>query len=590
MLQDFTLLTASSWKSQAALNLDQLKTAVQYLLRQNNLPDLAKFSDVALPSTTIASTVSSTEVIDETPSVQDDSDLVPPPMSNLYSLTENHHPHAVATARELDFIDRGIISLFESQDLFNHYRDHINPLLWGGALCSHQTLAESRQSSPLLTAAVLAVAALHRPEKRSVQTTYDIFVAVIKSSCLARGQNLDDIRGLCVGAFYMTNMSWRIVSRAVRIATEMNLHWRGRTDSHERLRLWYVLYVCDHQFAIAYGRPPLMHDDVAIRNVDKFLSSHQATNGDMRLIAQVNVFRILAEAYFLYGCEPDQELNESDFEKLRLLNVQIDQWRVQFQSKHIDMPTYGSFPLKGHVLYYHFARFHLNSMSLRGIKFHDTLSWDRREAANTAISAATSTLKLIIEEPDLNKALLGLPIFTHTMIAMCASFILKMAIAFGTRTQDGMTILVSKDLSDLGLTFYTIEAIKLVQDFTNVLASVGEHVSQRHLARHIVTGLKELLQRFRTEADHLLFSRINSVRAESGANSGLLPSRPVSRNEHRPNTAEAKPPTLDVGFLENTITFDGFDSDPLSMSIAGNFDWGFDDNFLWQTEYQDFQF
>lgn len=590
MLEATTVLTLGRWKAQTTSGLDQLKAAVQYLLRQNNLPELAKFSNGTLPSVTTASTVSPTDIANETPSVQDDSDLVLPPMSNLYSLTETRNSHAVATTRELDFIDKGIISLSESQDLFNHYRDHINPLLWGGALCSHQTLAESRQSSTLLTAAVLTVAALHRPEKRSVQTTYDVFVSVVKSSCLARAQNLDDIRGLCIGAFYITNMSWRIVSRAVRIATEMNLHRRGRTDSHERLRLWYVLYVCDHQFAIAYGRPPLMHDDVAIRNVDKFLSSHQATNGDMRLIAQVDVFRILAEAYFLYGCDPDQELDESDFEKLRLLNVQIDQWRVQFQSKHTDMPTYGSYPLKGHVLYYHFARFHLNSMSLRGIKFQDTPSWDRREAANTAISAATSTLKLIIEEPDLNRALFGLPIFTHTMIAMCASFILKMAIAFGTRTQDGMSVLVPKDLSAMGLTFYTGDAVKLVQDFTDVLALVGEHVSQRHLAKHIVVGLNELLQRFRMEADHLVFSRLGSIRAGIAANPGLLPSRPVSRNENRLNPAEARPATLDMGFLENATTFDGFDNDPLSISMAGNFDWGFDDNFLWQTEYQDFQF
>lgn len=505
-------------------------------------------------------------------------------MSNLYSLIESRHVQQLPATKEPDFINRGIITSTEAEELFIHYRDHINPLLWGGALCSHQTLADLRNSSTLLLAAVLTVAALHGPERKLVQTTYDVFVSVIKASCLARGQSLDDIRGLCVGAFYITNMSWRIISRAVRIATEMNLHRRGRSDSHERLRLWYVLYVCDHQCAIAYARPPLMHDDVAIRNIDQFLSSHQATNGDMRLIAQVEIFRILAEAYFLYGCEADQKLQESEFEKLRLLNVQVDQWRVRFQSQHTDMPMYGSYPLKSHILHYHFARFHLNSMALRGITLKDSLSWDRREAANMAISAATSTLKLIIEEQDLSKALVGLPLFTHTMIAMCASFVLKVATAFGAQSEDGLHIVVPKDLTAMGLALYTSDAVNLVRDFTDTLTAIGGNVSQRHLAKHIVLGLRELLQRFSTTGQERLFSKLSTARASSGSVE-MLPSRPVSRNQARP-VASQLTNAFDLGPYETSNTSDIFNPDLFSVPI--NFEWGFDDNLLWQTENHDF--
>ena len=211
-----------------------------------------------------------------------------------------------------DFITRGIVPIAEAEFLFDHFRCRINPLLWDGMLCSHKTLSAARASSSLLVATVLTVAALHIPNReQSLRATYDAFVSLMRASCLLRSHNLDDVRGLCIGAFYLTSLSWALCSRAVRVATEMNLHKsslqfaRGSLESYERIRLWYVLYVCDHQFALAYGRPPMMHDDAAIRNADKLLTSGLSSDGDRGLVAQVKLFRILAECYFTYGCDAD---------------------------------------------------------------------------------------------------------------------------------------------------------------------------------------------------------------------------------------------------------------------------------------------
>ncbi|KIX01094.1 uncharacterized protein Z518_10160 [Rhinocladiella mackenziei CBS 650.93] len=611
----------ASWKAQATSTIEQLRSAVQRLLQHNNLPELSRFGPVLSPIRPISTTsngsnkVSPGNFLSEGPSVaisEDDSELIPLPMNNLYTLTEPRNSRLIrvdpADANGPDFISRGVVSTAEAEYLFSHYRDHINPLLWDGVLCPHRSLHDARRASTLLVATVLTVAALQTSGREKIlHAVHDAFVSLMRGSCLLRSQSLDDIRGLCIGAFYLTSLSWALCSRAVRVATEMNLHKSslqlrgGSPEAYERVRLWYVLYVCDHQFALAYGRPPMMHDDAAIRNVDKFLSNDLSTNGDRKLIAQVNLFRILADAYFMYGCDADLELEEKDFQRLRSFNVSIDQWRLAYQLRSSDTPLYRTYPSKEIVLYYHFARFQLNSMSLRGISAHNApekvsyadLSFDRREAANIAIEAARGTLKLIVEEPDLCMALVGMPIFAHAMIAVCASFLLKLAVVFGTPatrlTPLDHKIVVSRDLTRLGLTFHAEDALSLVQDLTRVLSAMADKASHRHVARHVVTGLKEVLQRF-TRVD----GGPNFVYSRSGNN------QPISTTYHpyptlsysnstNPATRRNSSSNLDLetgatsSQVERSTNFDpvshNLNQDP--FDLMGDLDWRFNDSVLW---------
>jgi hypothetical protein len=87
--------------------------------------------------------------------LQDDtSDLVPLPMNNLYNLTDPTKSSLIrvdpSDVNGPDLIDQGVLSHTEAEYLFNFYRDHINPLLLDGMLCSHKTLDEARQSSSFL--------------------------------------------------------------------------------------------------------------------------------------------------------------------------------------------------------------------------------------------------------------------------------------------------------------------------------------------------------------------------------------------------------------------------------------------------------
>lgn len=276
----------------------------------------------------------------------EDPELVPAPMRSLYEVTKLRNlrndtgEKPRMTLLEEDFVSRGCISGEEADELFAYFSRTMNQLLWGGIVLPHKDLTSVRRSSSLLSAAVLTVAALHIPNRTdTLNKCYSEYVSLVCNMSLTRSHTLDDVRALCIGAFWLSDLSWKLSGHAVRIATEMGLHLslqklvRGQADQYERAQLWYLLYVCDHHFSIAYGRPPVIHDDMSVKNYETFLRSPSVVPGDIRLMAQVALFVILTEAYRTFGSDVEQALTEEDFRQLRVFNVAIDQWRLLWQPR-----------------------------------------------------------------------------------------------------------------------------------------------------------------------------------------------------------------------------------------------------------------
>ncbi|CAG7939645.1 unnamed protein product [Penicillium nalgiovense] len=505
------------WKSQANATMNQLQAAVSHLLRQAGLPELSTYapgdtlngpSPAASyhghhPSVDRSQTQTSHQeglgvVMDVTrePSPEQDlqdPELVPAPMRSLYEVTKlrnlrnNHVEAPKQTLLEEDFISRRLISLHEAEELFAYFSRTMNQLLWGGIILVHRDLTSVRRASTLLSAAVLTVAALHIPNRtETLNRCYSEYVSLVSNMALTRAHTLDDIRGLCVGAFWLSELSWKLSGHAVRIATEMGLHQsyqrltRGHVDQYERAQLWYLLYVCDHHFSIAYGRPPVIHEDVVIRNYETFLALPMVVPGDIRLLAQVALFMILTEAYRMFGSDTEQALTDEDFGQLRVYNVAVDQWRLLWQPRSADSAYVRTYPSKGVVLHYHFAKFQLNSLALRALSPSNTpvFSMDRKESANIAISSAMACLNMVLEEPDIRDAIVGVPIFTHTMVTFSAVFLLKVAINWNTAY----------------LSINSRQVRRLVERVIELMNCVS--AGERHLTRHIARGLGKMLERF----------------------------------------------------------------------------------------------
>lgn len=109
---------------------------------------------------------------------------------------------------------------------------------------------------------------------------------------------------------------------------------------------------------------------------------------------------------------------------------------------------------------------------------------DRKESANIAISAAMSTLSLVLEEPDIRDAIIGVPLFTHTMVTFSAVFLLKVAVNWNSSAYLSVDVPRVQDLIE-----------KVIDLLTHVRAG------ERHITRHIASGLSKMLERFKEEQD-----------------------------------------------------------------------------------------
>ncbi|KAG6366532.1 hypothetical protein INS49_000709 [Diaporthe citri] len=313
----------------------------------------------------------------------------------------------------------------------------------------------------------------------------------------SRYHSVDDVRALCIAAFWLSEVSWKLSGHAIRIATELNIHqsfsraMEGDREHFLRARLWYMLYVCDKHFSIAYGRPPMIAESLQIRDHELFLQSPFADALDRRILSQVSLMQILTRIYdrFIEGSKGFPQENtasamladeEGDFDDLRAFNGEIDRWRMLWHARQENNPFIGSFPPKGIILYSYFAKLQLNSLAIRGVSLSSgQLSTQRKEFVNLAISAAASILTFVLEEGDMRRALVGTPLYVHTMITFASAFLMK-----GTTMWSRV----------MGLNIEAGYVTNLLERVVSLLKT--SVTSDRHVLHHIAFGLEKMLAKF----------------------------------------------------------------------------------------------
>ncbi|EHK96581.1 putative transcriptional activator of proteases prtT [Glarea lozoyensis 74030] len=111
--------------------------------------------------------------------------LVGAPINTLYEVTRLRHLRGNPRSNDLtrnpldnDFISRGVIGEKEAQELFDTFNHSLNHYLWGGIALVHSDLTSVRK-----------------------------FTSLVSSSMLDRHHTLDGIRGLCIAAFWLSDLS-----------------------------------------------------------------------------------------------------------------------------------------------------------------------------------------------------------------------------------------------------------------------------------------------------------------------------------------------------------------------------------------------
>lgn len=143
-------------------------------------------------------------------------------------------------------------------------------------------------------------------------------------------------------------------------------------------------------------------------------------------------------------------------------------------------------------MHYNFSRLQLHSVALR--TYHSStssrnMSSERRKRANIAIESAIATLQVVLDERDIQRALVGVPLYLHSMITFAAVFLLKIA----AKTCSNGSNQQNNSIASAGLLVDIGYVRILVGRIVEMMVSCSQRASERHLSHHIARGLRKML-------------------------------------------------------------------------------------------------
>lgn len=152
---------------------------------------------------------------------------------------------------------------------------------------------------------------------------------------------------------------------------------------------------------------------------------------------------------------------------------------------------------------------------------------------------------MVLEERDIRDAIVGVPIFTHTMITFSAVFLLKVAVNWNSAY----------------LNINGRQVRRLVERVIELMNCVS--AGERHLTRHIARGLSKMLERFDSWETAWQTGRPDASAGSLGAVDGQGRDVPSGANA----LAQGFPPPDLIYDMVGTYGF-GLDENLLDPSMA----------------------
>ena len=365
-----------------------------------------------------------------------------------------------------DLVGKRIISASTAEGLVSRYFNRLDHYLYGIA-SMYSDMTSVREASPVLFAAICTVSALHEPGPE--QTLFDScnreFRRLVSRSLFDKC-NLEYMRALCIASFWLSDASRIFSSDAVRRAADSRLHRffhhaiRDSADGEasrphskltpaevdDRVRLWYLLFVCDQHISIIHNRDSLLRNDKEITiNLDAFLERERCQDSDVRILSQTSLLLIMAQAQDTTRSSQDERLPAGMQSQLNNYSRQLDRWFNKYSALFKPNPQIGDFPKKGLQLHYQFGKLHLGHYVFKGLHT-DPVPTVFVPLAIMAHDAAITIFEMIHQDPQLQESLIGTPHYFHIMIAFAGHFLLEVC----NKYQEQLSISLESDLGLMG--------------------------------------------------------------------------------------------------------------------------------------------
>lgn len=388
----------------------------------------------------------------------DSPSAVQAPIDTFLDIAKIRSPHSSdspASARasrsgtSSDLISKGIISATVAERLVHHYFSRLDHYLYGiGG--EYQGLEQLRANTPFLLAAICTVSALHHPQERVVYEACNRELRSLVAKSTFEKRDVDYIRALCISSFWLADASRIFCSDAIRRAADMRLHrsfdslFEDRTGlgsepmpsepspsmqnlsaATDRVRLWYLLFVCDQHLSILHNRDSLLRSDKGIAvGWELYLHRAETTESDVRILSQVSLLLIMGQVRDVLGSDNQIPLPPALASQILNYSRQLDKWYTKFSALFVTNAFIGDFPKRGLQLHYQFGKLYLTHQVFKGLCGRPVPP-HFLSAATMAHDTAVSIFEMILSEPELQEGLVGMPHYFHVMIAFAGHLLLE---------------------------------------------------------------------------------------------------------------------------------------------------------------------
>ncbi|KHN95539.1 uncharacterized protein MAM_06596 [Metarhizium album ARSEF 1941] len=390
--------------------------------------------------------------------------------------------HGPATAlssrphKKPDLISKGLVTVEDADVLVRHYFVEMDPILYGFAH-THSTAHGVRDASPALIAAICTVSSLYLVDYGHLfEACYREYRHVVATTLFER-QDVEHIRALLIGSFWLPGASRILLCDAVRRAGDVRLHrhifksingpWEtptsppnGNVDqaqARDRVRLWYGIFMSDQHQAILNNRECLLslHLDVLDRR-HEYLQSEACTNHDLRLVAQSSLLLIMARMKRTFGSEYPAPVLASRAAEFPRFCLELDGWIDEFRPKFHPGPEMGKFPPLAFRLHYLFGKLYLGHHVFRGLR-GGSIPAALLTAARMAYDAAVAIFRMILDADGLLGNLWRVPGYIHIMISFAGHLLLELCI----KHRDQLKISVEDDYRMLSAVVSALAEMRL---------------------------------------------------------------------------------------------------------------------------------
>lgn len=247
-----------------------------------------------------------------------------------------------------DLVGQGLVSEESADMLIQRYLTRLDDSLYSIA-SRYKTLEEVRKASPALLAAICTVSALHHPDGEKLYETCNTEFRRIVSTSLFGTGDIEYLRALCIGSFWLADDSRILISDAVRRAADMRLHKYfyqvinadksgvstpelvvSREEARDRIRLWYIIFICDQHLSVLHDRDGLLrHEKNILEMGDSYLTSEGGNETDTRILSQVSTLLILNAMRDTFGSDHPEQVHKSLLVQLNHFSLKLNEWSVK---------------------------------------------------------------------------------------------------------------------------------------------------------------------------------------------------------------------------------------------------------------------